>query len=403
MSTTFTIAGFPTAFQHGPAIGLAKPATWKGFTNFCLCRREGEKDGMCFVPARFEPEADGRHVRRLGKNLRARTLVVLDCETSKTTGEIPPTPAEVAEQVRGLGAAAVIYTSHSHEPAKPRMRVALRLSQEIDPQLPVVDIVAGQLGLDGVIDRGKRGTNSLFYWPSSNPGELAKHQTIIVLGTPLDGLQLAAEAGKVQAAAQAERDRIAAQAHAQAEARRQERVAAGLDPSWSLIAEIRARLPSLAEVLRAHDYAENNGRFRHPESESGSFGLGIKEFGGIERAYSFNGTDPLCPDNLPSWCGVKAIDVVDAVLILEFNGDRKKGLRELACRFGIGEAPSDKKARGKSRVLARKLFALLRAQVPQAEIEAMALREGARLGFTPSKIIEIAFWVCSTAQARGAV
>ena len=50
-------------------------------------RREGEKDGPNFVPPRFTLEPDGRHVRRLKRNLIARTAVALDCETNKKTGE----------------------------------------------------------------------------------------------------------------------------------------------------------------------------------------------------------------------------------------------------------------------------------------------------------------------------
>ena len=49
-----------------------------------------EKEGPCFAPARFKLETDGRHVRRLGANVIARTAIFLDIEANKKTGEVPP-------------------------------------------------------------------------------------------------------------------------------------------------------------------------------------------------------------------------------------------------------------------------------------------------------------------------
>jgi hypothetical protein len=411
----FTIGVFATAFPSGASMGLARPATWEGFTAFLQRRREGTKDGICFAAARFQPEPsgagdDGRiRVHRLGRNLRGRCLVVLDCEANKRTGELPPSVEAMAERVRKAGHAGALYTSHSHDPKAPRYRLVLLPSQEIDPQLPVIDIVAERLGLSGVIDRSKRGAESLFYFPSANPGELEKHQTIIIPGKPMDAAELAAEAGKVLGAQQAEKDRIAAQARAKAAARRQERIARGEDPEWSLIEKIRPHL-DMREVLDRHgyDYDERSDKFRHPHSTSGSFGLNIKVLDDdVERLYSFNGTDPLCPDNLPTWCGVKAIDVIDTVTVLEFGGNRSLALRTLAKRFGIPLAeekqePGTITNRSKRRVLSRKLFGLLRARAPQEYIEAALLREGARLGLTPAQIRGVACWVVETATRGGA-
>src|ERR1700727_2663697 len=85
-----TITWFDTAFQKGPAIGDPERTTWAAFSGAFWWRREGEKDGPNFIPARFGLEPDRRHVRRLKRNLLARTAVALDCETNKETGEIPP-------------------------------------------------------------------------------------------------------------------------------------------------------------------------------------------------------------------------------------------------------------------------------------------------------------------------
>ena len=60
-----TVSWFPTAMPDGPAIGDPERTTWGAFAGVFWWRREGHKDGSLFVPARFKPEPDGRHVRRL--------------------------------------------------------------------------------------------------------------------------------------------------------------------------------------------------------------------------------------------------------------------------------------------------------------------------------------------------
>jgi hypothetical protein len=413
---------FPTAFPRGPAIGLQGVPPWSQLVAHLHKRREGEKDGPGYVPCLFERETDGKHVHRKNRNVITRSAIAMDVEANKQTGELPPSLAEIAERLRRLELRSVVYSSHNHDPKATRCRIFMPLSVAIAPELPVVELMAERLGLTGVYDRSKRGPNILYYFPSANPGELGKHQTIVIEGQSLDGPGLAAEASKILAAQQAEQDRKAAEARAAVEAKRQarirDRVANGESREEAeraegegLIAKIRARLPGMGEVLLAHGYDENGGRYRHPNSTSGSYGLNIRVFGGVERLYSFNGGDPLCPDNLPAWCGgVTAIDVVDVVTILEFNSDRPLALRTLARRFGIplvhaggaGAGEANKLERGKGRVLARTIFRSLRSQLPQAVIEAAALREGTRLGLSPSKIVAIASWVVQTARARRA-
>ena len=98
--TMLTICWFPTGMPDGPAIGDPERTNWSNFVDVFWWRREGDKDGPNFIPARFALEPDGRHVRRLKCNLLARTAVALDCETNKKTGEIPPTVNEVAARIR---------------------------------------------------------------------------------------------------------------------------------------------------------------------------------------------------------------------------------------------------------------------------------------------------------------
>ena len=117
------ISWFPTAKPEGPAIGDSECITWRNVAQvLSLWRREGEKDGPGFVPARFKSEPDGKHVRRLGTNLIARTAVAMDCETNKRSGEVPPSPDDATALVLNAGWASVIYTSHRHTAAARRVR-----------------------------------------------------------------------------------------------------------------------------------------------------------------------------------------------------------------------------------------------------------------------------------------
>ncbi len=381
-----TISWFPDAGTKGRlALGDPETLTWQTFGEVLAYRREGVKDGPGFVPARFSLEADGRQVRRVKRNLLARTAVALDIETNKATGEVPPTIGATVERVRHAGWAAVLYTSHSHTPAAPRYRIVLPLTAEIAHDLPAVEVIAERLEMSGVIDSSKAGASSFFYAPSCDlevPSD--HHQTHQIDGAPIDAAWLTAAAGRLLAARQAEADLIAAAAHAEAQQRRDARLAQGFDPDDSLIERIRAHF-DLAGILTVHGYDQAGQHYRHPNSGSGCYGADIKVFGGVERVFSHNGTDPLHAANLPAWCGVTALDAFDVTVILDFGGDRRRALTELAQRFGLTKA-AERKA------LAKLVFSLIREQAPQDEIEREALAEGARLGLSPAEVARTATW-----------
>src|SRR5215472_13403531 len=130
------ISWFPTAKPEGPAIGDSECITWRNVAQvLSLWRREGEKDGPGFIPARFKLEPDDKHVRRLGANLIARTAVAMDCETNKRTGDVPPSPDDAAAQIRNAGWAGLLYTSHNHAVTAARYRIVLPVAREIDHEL----------------------------------------------------------------------------------------------------------------------------------------------------------------------------------------------------------------------------------------------------------------------------
>lgn len=387
-----TVSWFETAMPVGEiALGDPETMTWGNLTSVFSWRREGEKDGPGLVTARFRLERDGRHVRRLKDNLIARTAVALDIEFNKKTGEIPPALSDALSRMGALRLAGVGYTSHSHKLGDTRYRLVLALSEEIPHHLPASEVIARELGLDGVLDKSKVGSSSFFYLPSADWDCLDGHETRILPGAAIDAGWLTDAAGALLAARQAEADRIAEEAHREAEARRQAKLAAGFDPDDSLIEKLRSRF-DLDSVLTSHGYAKQGTKYRHANSSSGQYGADIKMLGGVERIFSHNATDPLHATNLPAWCTVTAIDAFDAVVILDFAGDRKKAMAELAQRFGLSKA-AERKA------LAGLLFRLIRCQAAQEEIEAAAFAEGERTGLSPDEVCRIASWVAAQKEA----
>jgi hypothetical protein len=387
--TPLLVCWFPTAMPDGPAIGDPESTTWGQFCEVFWWRREGDKDGANFVPATFTLESDGRHVRRLKRNLLSRTAIALDCELSKETGELPPTLDKLEERVTNQGWAALIYTSHNHTKAAPRYRIVLPLSAPIATDIPAVEMVATALRLDGVLDHSKIGASSLFYLPSAEPDRLDDHEMRVLDGHPVNAEWLEECARAILEERKSAADLVALQAHKEAEARRNAKIASGFDPDDSLIEKLRGKF-DLDAVLRSHNYAvakaKTGVKYRHPNSQTGCYGADIKTFGGIQRLFSHNSGDPLHASNLPSWCGVTALDVFDVVAILDHGGDRKKALTELAKRFGLTKAAERK-------VIAKLLFSMKRQRATQKSMEIVALAEGERLGLSHSEIFGVAHWV----------
>ena len=214
--------------------GRQTTLSWRAFVALCGKRRQGEKDGPNFVPATFQPELNGQ-VHRLASNLVRRNVIVIDIETSKATGEVPPPLGEVAARIEVLGWAGVCYTSHNHEPSHPRYRIALPLNQPIPHPLPAVEVIAFQLGVAGVLDATKLGAASVFFLPSSQLGQLAQHETVEIGGEPVNAEWLQTEAGVLLAQREAERAKQLATAMEAAVKRREKQIAQGRDPNASII------------------------------------------------------------------------------------------------------------------------------------------------------------------------
>src|SRR5262245_55076779 len=169
---------------------------WDQLAQGLADHRVGPKDGPAICCGIF------RGKRRKADELIGRGLQALDIEVNKETGEVPVMPSVVAERLAAKGLAASVSTTHSHLPELPRYRIVMPLSaplalfdedpaaHEIDRLIPA--LAASQLGLSGVLDRGKLGAESLFFLPRHDEGR--PFWSTIVPGDPIDALELRAVA-----------------------------------------------------------------------------------------------------------------------------------------------------------------------------------------------------------------
>jgi hypothetical protein len=225
--------------------------------------------------------------------------------------------------LRAAAISAIVYTSPSFTEDAPKWRILCFLSREYPPAEH--DRLLGRLNglFGGIFDPASWALSQSYYYGSVNRNP--SHRVVVVEGDPLD-LRDDLDATAIRPALR----------ETQVQQRASRPASAVGD---SLIEQIRVRL-DLGAVLASHGYARRGDVYRHPNSQSGSYGLNIRTFSGIERVYSHNGGDPLHPGNLPAWtAGVTAIDVVDVVAILDFGGDRTRAMRDLAARFGLATAP----------------------------------------------------------------
>lgn len=165
------------------------------FTSAFAKHLVGQKDGTAFAPAIFEGGRKKEHVR-------TRTMVVLDIEKQKDdTKPQPPTLSEVKERLVSKGLMGVGYTTHSHDPNKPRYRLILLLrsaSQAGDASDPIaharllredalaVQAVAESLGITEFLDVGKTLAVSIFYSPRVDKDRLHLAESISIDSEPLD-------------------------------------------------------------------------------------------------------------------------------------------------------------------------------------------------------------------------
>jgi hypothetical protein len=104
-----------------------------------------------------------RNGRRKADSIIHRRLLTLDID-SAPQGEDPwPTVTMV------IGCAAVLYSTHSHTPKSPRLRLVIPLSRNVNPDeyAALSRRIAGDIGID-MCDDTTYEAHRLMYWPSSS-------------------------------------------------------------------------------------------------------------------------------------------------------------------------------------------------------------------------------------------
>lgn len=144
------------------SIGRVVSVTWEALAERCTRHDVGPKDGPALSAGLFNGP-------RRNVYLTARTLVALDIEEHRTTGEVPMPVEATADYLAAKGIQSVIWTTHSHTVERPRYRVLLPLEEPL-PYAPDIDpyiaaAVAAELRLAGVSDASKYGAASLFFMP----------------------------------------------------------------------------------------------------------------------------------------------------------------------------------------------------------------------------------------------
>lgn len=104
-----------------------------------------------------------RNGRRKAESIIHRSLLTLDID-SVPQGEDPWPTVELV-----IGCAAILYSTHSHSPKAPRLRLVIPLSRKVTPDeyAALSRRIAGDIGID-MCDDTTYEAHRLMYWPSTS-------------------------------------------------------------------------------------------------------------------------------------------------------------------------------------------------------------------------------------------
>jgi hypothetical protein len=309
-----------------------------------LTHQVGEKGGEAISAGMFKGS-------RGSKNVIARLRILIDIESNPATGEVPPSPEEVAARIEARGWAGYIWTSYSHTTEMPRYHVELEIdaphlfSEDIDQHAVDLEIdkyamrlVVDRLKLTDVLDAGKIGPASIFYTARCPADRLAEARAIRIDGNPIRMQALIAKATELCAQEIADRRAHAEAAAAKAAARR---ASTPMPEGGTLIDKLRQAMPPLTEAMTSfgYRYYKAMDRWLHPASTTGVPGIMVdKGNDGFDRLVSFHGCDPL--EVSQKAFGTGAHDVVDLVIAWRWGTSDdavRAGLAELAREYGLAE------------------------------------------------------------------
>lgn len=297
---------------------------------------------------------DGAH--RTKDRLAGRSGYVLDVEQATkmidgVESEVGPVPHSVQDMRARLAASgyrAILYTTHSHTPKRPRYRVVIPFAEVMEvgdsrTDREKVVLLIEELGLKGMVDTSKLGAESFFFLPRclEERGENAEAHVIEGPWIPEGrfGNLAAARAAEWRAA--------------------EEKIGAteGRGEPNPLVTKVVSKLKPLRVVMAELGYERDlyGDKWIAPTSVSRSYGVSIwtHPTTGVEKVVSHHASDPLSLHSAV-W-GVKAHDVVDLVIAAEFGikADHTKSmhklLEDMPERFASdGKAEEEKRKRAKA-------------------------------------------------------
>jgi hypothetical protein len=273
------------------------------------------------------------------------TLLVRAKERQEAGGEFwalwldiddaPPAISVVADFIDGVtgGCRYEVYTSKSATIETPKSRVLIPLAKALTPSQYRACIEGLNDKLEGAgtkPDRSNEGISQLLFLP--NEGEHYESQSnrtgpyFDPLEAFSDAIAAKQEAIKVQESAITERIK-------NAQLKRSERLAHGFK---SPIDAFNAAYV-VEEILTQSGYEQRGHKFRHPNSESGSFSASVKD----RRVHTLSSADLL-------WTGGGgggAHDAFSAFTVLWHNGDRNLAIKD-ACNNWLNGWNEEKEMRG---------------------------------------------------------
>ena len=261
-------------FQFGIVQAIRRPAikpvttTWGRFcTALESPKIRDQKDGLGGVFATFSKNWRNR------ENVLSVTAIAYDLE-AQPGGPAIPAPAEIAEDLRGLGLAFATWTTYSDRPEARRVRVVLPIEGAIDPgllraayllplrYLPIID--------PAMLDQSCAEPARLMILPAVPAGRAARYECYYNAGDWLLGSSLALTATEVL---RAEQDAAAA---------KQRAFRPGPLSGRESVIDAFNREHPVEEILEASGYKRRGRKWVSPNSHSGQAGVIVKD----GRAYS---------------------------------------------------------------------------------------------------------------------
>ena len=235
--------------------------------------------------------------------------------------ENPPAINVVADLIESItgGCRYEVYTSKSATIEAPKSRVLIPLARALAPSQyrTCIEVLNDKLEGAGIKpDRSNEGISQLCFLPNKGEHYEAKSNR---LGAYFDPLTAFSKELAAKDADKAAKESAIAEAKRVAELKRPERLAQGFK---SPIETFNAAY-LVEEILEQAGYDQRGDKFRHPNSESGSFSASVKN----GRVHSLSSADPLYTDG----GGVGAHDAFSVFTTLMHRGNQSDAIKD-ACK-----------------------------------------------------------------------